>query len=71
MFQGQDSAFRDFVIVCKGCRENIAASIQTLPDDWIIESCPFCGERRRYLPQEIFRGRISHKYTARRVHHGA
>ncbi len=43
----------DFVVTCKGCRENIAASIQTLPDDWIIEACPFCGERRRYLPKRF------------------
>ena len=62
---------RDFVVVCKGCHENIAASIQNLPDDWIIEACPFCGERRHYLPQEIFRGRLSHKYMANRVRRGA
>jgi len=23
-----------------------------MPDDWVIEICPFCAERRRYLPQE-------------------
>ena len=59
MFQVPSSAFSDFVVTCKGCRENIAAMIQTMPDDWIIETCPLCGERRRYLPQEIFRGRLS------------
>ncbi len=42
MFQGPSSVWRDFVVTCKGCRENIAASIETLPDDWIIEACPFC-----------------------------
>jgi hypothetical protein len=42
-----------------------------MPDDWIIEICPFCKETRRYLPQEIFRGRLSHKYAALRVRRGA
>jgi hypothetical protein len=63
MFQGPNSVFHDFVVACKGCRENIAARIQTMPDDWIIETCPFCLETRRYLPQEIFRGRISYRYA--------
>jgi hypothetical protein len=71
MFQWPNSAFRDFVITCKGCRENIVARIQTMPDDWIIESCPFCLKTRRYLPAEIFRGRISHKYAALRMRRGA
>jgi hypothetical protein len=48
MFQDSSSVWRDFVVTGKGCHKNIAASIQTLPDDWIIEACPFCGERRRY-----------------------
>jgi hypothetical protein len=71
MFQGPDSAFSDFVIACKGCREHLAAGIQTMPDDWIIETCPFCLETRRYLPQEIFQGRISYKYAKLRVRRGA
>ncbi|AXC10166.1 hypothetical protein ACPOL_0805 [Acidisarcina polymorpha] len=70
MFQGPSSSFHDFVITCKRCSENLAARIQTMPDDWIIETCPFCLETRRYLPQEIFRGRISHKYAALRVRRG-
>jgi hypothetical protein len=71
MFQGPNSAISDFVVSCKGCRENLAARIQTMPDDWIIETCPFCLETRRYLPAEIFRGRISYKYAALRLHRGA
>jgi hypothetical protein len=71
MFQGPSSAFSTFVVTCKGCRENLAAHIQTMPDDWIIESCPFCQETRRYLPAEIFRGRISHKYMGLKVRRGA
>jgi hypothetical protein len=30
-----------------------------MPDAWIIAECPLCHERRRYLPAEIFRGRLS------------
>jgi hypothetical protein len=26
----------------------------------IATSCPLCGERRRYLPTEVFLGRLSH-----------
>jgi hypothetical protein len=53
MFQGPASRLHDFVVCCKGCQENIAARMLTMPDDWVIEVCPFCTERRRYLPQEI------------------
>ena len=44
-----------FVTACKGCHEDIAAPVATLPDDWIIATCPLCGQKRRYLPAEIFR----------------
>jgi hypothetical protein len=70
MFQGPNSAFSDFVVTCKGCCENLAARIQTLPGDWIIETCPFCLETRRYLPAEIFCGRVSYKYAALRTRRG-
>jgi len=46
------------------------ARVLTMPDDWVIEVCPFCAERRRYLPQEIFRGRLSHKYASLKVSRG-
>ena len=49
----------DFTIRCKGCQENIPAPVETMPDTWIIAVCPLCGERRRYLPTEIFRGNLS------------
>ncbi len=71
MFQGPNPAYSDFVVTCKRCRESIAARIQTMPDAWIIETCPFCTETRRYLPQEIFRGRLSHKYATLKVRRGA
>jgi hypothetical protein len=60
MFNGSISGIHLFVIACKGCRQNIPAPVQTLPDSWIVAECPFCGEKRRYLPMDIFRGRLSH-----------
>lgn len=49
----------DFIVRCKGCGENVPAPVQTLPSSWIIAQCPLCGERRYYLPTEIFQGRLS------------
>jgi hypothetical protein len=59
MFQGPPERIHNFVITCKRYKENIAAPIQTMPDTWITHTCPLCAERRRYLPAEIFRGRLS------------
>lgn len=60
MFHGPKSEIHPFVVHCKGCQQNIAAPAQTLPDTWIVAECPLCGEKRRYLPADIFRGRLSH-----------
>jgi hypothetical protein len=51
----------DFTIRCKKCGENIPAPVGTLPDYWIAARCPLCGEKRSYLPSEIFRGHLSYK----------
>lgn len=48
-----------FCIQCKGCRENIAAPVQAMPDSWIVTTCSLCGEKRRYLPTELFQGSFS------------
>jgi hypothetical protein len=53
------------VIVCKGCHQNIPAPVETMPDSWIIAACPLCGEQRRYLPLDIFQGRLSHDFLAK------
>jgi len=71
MFHGPTSRICDFVIACKGCHEHIAAPVETMPDSWIIHTCPLCGERRRYLPAEIFQGRLSYRYEKLGVHRGA
>jgi hypothetical protein len=36
----------DYTVRCKGCGE-------------IVTECPLCGQRRAYLPPDIFRGRLS------------
>jgi len=59
MFPSPEACFSLFVVTCKGCRQNIPAPVQTLPDSWIIAGCPLCGEKRRYLPADIFPGRLS------------
>ena len=49
----------DYVIRCKRCGENIPAPVETMPSSWIIAECPLCGERRAYLPPDIFKGRLA------------
>jgi hypothetical protein len=51
----------DFTIRCKKSGENIPAPVGTMPDYWIAARCPLCGEKRSYLPPEIFRGNLSYK----------
>jgi hypothetical protein len=60
MFQGPASRIFDYTIRCKECGESIPAPVETMPDTWIIAVCPLCGEKRAYLPPDIFRGRLSH-----------
>jgi hypothetical protein len=59
MFNLPSPCLCDFTVCCKGCFQNVPAPVGTLPDSWIIAKCPLCGEKRRYLPSEIFRGRLS------------
>lgn len=55
----------DFTVCCKKCGENIPAPVGTMPDSWIVARCPLCGEKRSYLPSEIFRARLSHKLVGK------
>ncbi len=61
MFNIPASRQCDYTVCCKGCGENIPAMVETLPDDWIVTACPLCGIKRRYLPTDIFKGRLSHR----------
>jgi hypothetical protein len=51
----------DYAVRCKACGETIPAPVETMPGSWIAAECPLCGAKRRYLPPDIFRGRLSHK----------
>jgi hypothetical protein len=59
MFSGPESSKR-VVVHCKGCGENIPAPVETMPSQPIAARCPLCHEHRRYLPSEVFLGRLSH-----------
>ncbi len=59
MFQGPENGKR-VVVQCKGCRENIPAPVESMPAQPVATRCPLCGEHRRYLPAEVFLGRLSH-----------
>lgn len=65
VFHAPTSGLYPFVIVCKGCHRNIPAPVEAIPDSWIIAACPLCGEHRRYLPNDIFQGRLSHELLAK------
>jgi hypothetical protein len=65
MFNSPTRGVHPFVMVCKGCQQNIPAPVQTMPDSWIIADCTLCGAKRRYLPADIFQGRLSHDLLAK------
>jgi hypothetical protein len=68
VYMPSDAArWRDFVIRCKGCGENIPAPVETLPASWIATRCPLCGEDRSYLPTEVFSGRVSFAFMRKPV----
>jgi hypothetical protein len=71
MFNLPDAHLCDFIIRCKACGENVPAPVATVPDMWIIAACPLCGAKRRYLPEEIFRGKLSWRLSTRLVPHKA
>jgi hypothetical protein len=66
MFPGPDSTKR-VVVCCKGCRENIPAPVESMPAQPIAARCPLCGDYRRYLPVEVFLGRLSHSMLRKPV----
>ena len=57
MFQGP-SARKTFVVACKKCRRDVPTGAAEFPFQSIVVECPLCGEKRRYLPSEIFLGRV-------------
>ena len=59
MFPGPESS-KLVVVQCKGCHENIPAPVEGMPAQPIAAKCPLCHDHRRYLPSEVFLGRLSH-----------
>jgi hypothetical protein len=57
MFQGP-SARKTFVVACKKCRRDVPTGAAEFPFRSVVVECPLCGEKRRYLPSEIFLGRV-------------
>ena len=57
MFQGP-SARKTFVVARKKCRRDVPTGAGKFPFQSIVVECPLCGEKRRYLPSEIFLGRV-------------
>jgi hypothetical protein len=56
---------KHFVVACKRCRREIPSGMKEFPFQSIAVSCPLCGELRRYLPSEVFLGRV-HALAAKR-----
>jgi len=57
MFLGP-SARKTFVVACKSCRRNVPTGVSEFPFQSIVVVCALCGEERRYLPSEVFLGRV-------------
>lgn len=71
VFLPPSSRICDYTLRCKRCGENIPAPVETMPDTWVVAECPLCGEKRRYLPTDIFRGHICYQLVLllrRRAH---
>jgi len=57
MFQGP-STRKTFVVACKKCCRDVATGVAEFPFQSIIVECALCGEKRRYLPSEVFLGLV-------------
>lgn len=68
MWNLPQSRLCDFAIRCKGCSETIPAPVATVPDTSFVAVCPLCGEKRRYLPPDVFRGKLSHRLKGKVNH---
>lgn len=56
MFTPEIITRKQYVIECKRCRRDIPAGVREFPFQPIAVACPLCGERRQYLPSEVFLG---------------
>jgi hypothetical protein len=49
-----------FVVTCKRCRRDVPSGLTKFPFQSIVVDCPLCGEKRRYIPSEVFLGKPDH-----------
>jgi hypothetical protein len=59
MFQGPANR-KLFVVTCKRCRRDVPSGVREFAFQSIQVACCLCGEERRYLPSEVFLGRVDH-----------
>jgi hypothetical protein len=59
VFQGPTNR-KQFVVTCKRCRSDVLTGVKGFPFQSVVVKCQLCGERRRYLPSEVFLGRPDH-----------
>ncbi|MDR3412272.1 MAG: hypothetical protein P4L87_15220 [Formivibrio sp.] len=69
MFEGPTNR-KMFVVTCKRCRRDVPTSVSEFPFQSITVTCCLCGEVRRYLPSELFLGRVDQLvlHQSRRQH---
>ena len=60
---------RQFVVACKLCQRDVPACTDSFPFHSIVVPCPLCGERRKYLPSEVFLGK-PHGLVAKQLRKG-
>ena len=48
---------RQFVVTCKLCQRDVPAGVESFPFQSTVVNCSLCGERRQYLPSEVFLGK--------------
>jgi len=56
MFQAP-SKRKQFVVTCKLCYCDVPSGAREFPFRPIFVECSLCGEKRQYLPSEVFLGR--------------
>jgi hypothetical protein len=56
MLQGLTNR-KQFVVTCKKCRHDVPSALKEFPFKSVTIECCLCGEKRRYLPSEVFLGK--------------
>lgn len=51
---------RSFVVTCKRCQRDVPSGLTEFPFQSVVVECPLCGEKRHYVPSEVFLGKPDH-----------